>query len=142
MWCVPRPCLDARRAAIAAAALGPAACAAVPPPGVPLSGAWGGPHIGMMIGATETQIDYDCARGEIRGPIVPARAGRFEVEGTHTPGQGGPDIQGQVLPTYRVRFSGAVRGEEMALTGRVENGVLLGPFTLRRGAEPGLFRCL
>ncbi len=46
------------------------------------------------------------------------------------------------MPTYRTRFAGTVSGDRMMLTGRVENGVLLGPFTLRHGAEPGIFRCL
>ena len=49
---------------------------------------------------------------------------------------------GQVRPTYRAHFTGRVRGGVMTLTGSAENGVLLGPFELRRGADPIIFRCL
>jgi hypothetical protein len=95
----------------------------------------------MVIGSPDTRIEYDCAEGAILGPIIPDPGGTFEVEGTHTPGHGGPEREGGDLH-YKVRFTGSVRGDEMTLQGRVENGVLLGPFTLRRGAEPQIFRCL
>lgn len=127
---------------LVALALGVTACATVPAQPAPLDGQWGGPHIGMLIGPAGTRIEYDCAEGTINGPIIPLATGAFDVEGTHTPGFGGPAIEGVVLPTYRVRFTGRVRGDRMTLTGKVENGVQLGPFALRRGAEPGIFRCL
>ena len=127
---------------ITPAALLLAGCAAVPPAGVPLSGQWGGPHIGLRIEASGTAIEYDCAAGAIPGPIVPDGGGRFTVEGTHTPEHGGPMREGEVLPTYRAQFTGRVQGDRMTLSGQVENGVLLGPFALRREAEPGNLRCL
>ena len=68
--------------------------------------------------------------------------GRFQTFGMHTPGWGGPERSGEVRPSFRTRYSGSVRGERMILQGRVENGVLLGPFTLVRGAEPVIMRCL
>lgn len=110
-------------------------------PGTPLTGAWGGTHIGLSLDASGGKIEYDCASGTI-GPVVPAGGGAFAAEGTHTPGHGGPVREGEVIPTYRTQFSGTVRGDRLVLTGRVENGVELGPFTLLRGAEPGLLRCL
>ena len=118
-----------------------AACASVPPPGTPLTGNWGGTHVGLELGPTGGTLEYDCAAGTI-GPVIVGSAGRFTAEGTHTPGWGGPEIEGQVRPTHPVRYGGTVRGDRMTLQGRVENGVLLGPFTLRRGAEPIIFRCL
>ena len=118
-----------------------AGCAALPPAGAPLAGEWGGAQIGLTLTGDGGSIEYDCASGTI-GKVVPDRAGRFSATGTHTPGHGGPAIEGEILPTYRTRFDGNVRGDRMTLTGRVENGVLLGPFTLMRGAEPGVFRCL
>jgi hypothetical protein len=122
-------------------ALSIAACASVPPAAVPVTGQWGGPHIGLTLDASGGRIEYDCAAGTI-GPIVPGAGGRFATTGTHTPGWGGPEIEGQVRPTHGAQFSGMVRGDRMTLEGRVENGVVLGPFTLGRGAEPGIFRCL
>ena len=118
-----------------------AACASVPPAGVPVVGEWGGPHIGLTLDSSGGRIEYDCAAGTI-GPVIPGAGGRFAVAGTHTPGWGGPEIEGQVRPTYATQFSGTIRGDRMTLEGRVENGVVLGPFTLGRGDEPGIFRCL
>lgn len=118
------------------------ACAAVPPPGIPVTGTWGGPHIGLSLDPAGGAIEYDCASGRLTEPLVPRPNGGFDVGGTHTPGSGGPDIEGVVLPTYRVRFTGFVRGDRMTMTGQVENGAVLGPFSLRRGTEPGIFRCL
>lgn len=96
----------------------------------------------MSLTSSGGTIEYDCAAGTISEPVTVHSDGTFTAEGTHTPGWGGPEIEGQVMPTYRVRYNGSVRGDTMVLLGRVENGVLLGPFTLRRGAEPIIFRCL
>lgn len=131
--------VEIRFASIALAML--AACASVPPVQEPVTGDWGGTHIGLRLGSTGGTLEYDCAAGTI-GPIFRGRDGRFVAAGTHTPGWGGPEIEGQVRPTHRAQFRGTVRGDSMTLTGRVDNGVVLGPFTLRRGAEPGIFRCL
>jgi hypothetical protein len=75
--------------------------------------------------------------------------GTFIAEGTHTPSGGGPEIAeqamphpGRAIPTYHVDYSGKVRGNRMSLQGRLENGVIVGPFTLQRGAEPNLFLCM
>jgi hypothetical protein len=126
-----------------AAVLMLAACAAMPPASPdPVVGQWGGTHIGLTLGPSGGPIEYDCAAGRITEPLVPRRDGSFAVAGTHTPGHGGPDRQGEVLPTFKVQFTGAVRGNRMTMQGRVENGVLLGPFALRRGAQAGIFRCL
>ena len=118
-----------------------AGCANLPSSSLPLSGQWGGTHVRLVLERSGGRLEYDCAGGTI-GPIVPRPDGSFEVEGTHTPAAGGPEIEGQIRPTYRTRFNGNLRGDRMNLAGRVENGALLGPFELRRGAEPNIFRCL
>jgi hypothetical protein len=118
-----------------------AGCASVPSSGVPVTGQWGGTHIGLTLDAAGGQITYDCASGTI-GPIVPGSDGQFSVPGTHTAGHGGPIRQGEIMPTRAVIFSGTVRSGIMTLQGRVDNGVELGPFSLKEGAEPGIFRCL
>lgn len=119
-----------------------AACAAVPPSASPITGEWGGQHVGLSLTPAGGRLEYDCAAGTVLGPLRMNRDGTFIVEGTHTPSSGGPEIEGRVLPSYSVRYSGSVRGNGMSFQGRVENGLLLGPFTLRRGAEPIIFRCL
>jgi len=107
-----------------------------------LVGTWGGQHVGLTLGATGGRVDYDCAAGTIDGLVIPRGDGNFEALGTHIPGHGGPDRVGEIRPAYQTRYSGIVRGDRMTLQARVETGVLLGPFTLTRGAEPMLMRCL
>ena len=118
-----------------------AGCASLPSASVPLSGSWGGTQVGLVLEPSGGRLEYDCAGGTI-DPIAPSRNGSFEVEGSHTPAARGPERVGQVTPTYRTRFRGIVRGDRMTLTGKLENGIVLGPFELRRGAEPIIFRCL
>jgi hypothetical protein len=118
-----------------------AGCATTQPADAPVTGRWGGPHIGLTLEPAGGRIDYDCAAGTI-GAIVPRADGSFVAAGTHTPGTGGPEIEGQVQPTYSARYSGGVRGNRMTLRGQTENGIELGPFALWRGVEPGIFRCL
>ena len=131
-----------KRAVILAAAAGLAACASLRNAGVPVTGEWGGRHVGLTLGEASGTLDYDCAAGTIDGPLLPRSDGTFEVDGLHTPGTGGPDIVGQVRPSFRTRYWGVIRGQRMTLQARLENGVALGPFTLVKGAEPIIFRCL
>jgi hypothetical protein len=127
------------RAFVLAALLG--GCASGPAESGPITGDWGGVHVGLKLGPTGGTLDYDCAHGTI-GPVHVQSGGSFVAEGTHTPEPGGPVREGEALPMWRVRYDGTVRGERMRLQGRVETGVLLGPFELRRGAEPTILRCL
>lgn len=132
------PVNGSARTFLALAAL--VACVGARPPRT-LAGEWGGQHIGMVIGPGGAQIEYDCAVGTIDEPIVPGRDGRFEAEGTHTP-LGGPEQADVIRPTYQAQFTGQVRGNRIRLEAVVETGVELGPFSLRRGAEPLILRCL
>jgi hypothetical protein len=116
-------------------------CAAVPPSPAPLTGDWGGEHVELHLGGAGGTLDYDCAHGTI-GPVVPNAAGRFTAAGSHTPEHGGPVREGEVLPSHAAQYSGTVHGDRMTLEGRTDDGVRLGPFALRRGAQPMLMRCL
>lgn len=128
--------------AVSVLALLASACASVPPAGVPLTGRWGGDHVGLELTPNGGTLDYDCAAGRIDGPVVPRADGTFQAVGTHTPGTGGPERVGVAPTSYAAQYDGSVRGDRMTLQARVETGVLVGPFTLRRGAEPMLLRCL
>ena len=108
-----------------------------------LAGRWGGQHVGLAMGEASGRLDYDCAAGSIDGPLIADAAGRFAATGTHTPGQGGPDRIDYVPPAYPARYSGSVRGDTMTLLVDVSGiNVRIGPYTLRRSAEPVLLRCL
>lgn len=116
-------------------------CQSLPAAQGPLAGRWSGPHASIDMGPGGGTIDYDCAHGTI-GPLTVGRGGNFTAQGTHTPEHGGPVRADEVPPVLMTRYSGSVRGDRMTLLGRVENGIMLGPFDLRRGAEPMLTRCL
>ena len=118
-----------------------AGCASIAQAPQTVTGDWGGTHVGLRLEPSGGTLDYDCASGTI-GPVTPGPDGAFTAVGRHTPGHGGPEREGEILPTYTIRYSGVVRGDRMSLRGRVENGVDLGPFDLRRGGEPIIFRCL
>lgn len=123
-----------------AIALALAGCASTGPP-LALDGQWGGRGVGLVIEVGVGRLDYDCASGTIEA-IVTTDDGRFAATGTHVPGQGGPERVGEVRPSFRATYSGTLRGGRMTLGATVENGTRLGPFTLVRGAEPLLLRCL
>lgn len=109
----------------------------------PLSGVWGGPHIGIVFEPGGGKVEYDCGAGTIAGPVEPGAGGAFEARGTHTPGQGGPERIGFTPPSFPARYSGSVRGDTMTLLVDVPAmKARIGPYTLRRGAEPMLLRCL
>lgn len=117
-------------------------CATVAPAG-PITGSWGGQHVGLVLTATGGTLEYDCAAGRIDGPIVTGPDGSFIARGTHTPGIGGPEREGEVRPSYPAHYSGSVRGDRMNLRVDVPaRGFTIGPYELRHRAEPILMRCL
>jgi hypothetical protein len=135
-------------AAIGAVILVSSCQAAVAPPlpgpgPYPVTGAWGGVHVSLVLQESGGMLEYDCASGEIDGPLRTDSAGRFSAVGYHTPGQGGPEREGYVPPRQPATYSGRVQGDVMTLLVSIPStGVQIGPLTLRRGAEPTIFRCL
>ena len=125
-----------------AAALGLNACATLSQPPTHLSGQWGGPHISLLLEGGLGTIEYDCASGTIDTVVNPAPDGRFTATGTHRPGQGGPVRVGQIFTSHRATYAGTVEKDTMTLSGRLEDGTVLGPFTLTRGSPGELLRCL
>ncbi len=133
-----------RRLAAAIALIAIAACAPVATsmPAGALSGQWGGQHVGLMLDPSGGRLEYDCAAGVI-GPVHPGRDGRFSSAGSHTPNTGGPERIGEVRPSYPAQYSGSVSGDRMTLQVSVPaRGLVIGPYQLRRGAQPMLMRCL
>jgi hypothetical protein len=109
----------------------------------PLTGRWGGPHIGMEITAEGARIEYDCAQGTVDGPIALDRAGRFEATGTHAAEHGGPVREGEEPEARPARYKGKLKGKVLTLTVILtDSGENAGTFTLTRGATPRLVKCL
>lgn len=113
----------------------------LPSGGAALDGTWGGAHVGLALTSAGGTIRYDCAHGTLEGPVVRDREGRFETIGLHVREHGGPVRAGEVLDPEAARYVGQVTGDRMVLQVLVGSDTL-GPFTLQRGAEPRLLRCL
>ena len=112
-------------------------------PGVPLTGAWGGQHLQAQLTADGGTLEYDCASGTISGPLVPDESGRVSAPGIHSPGHGGPIMQGEVPPQLPARYDGTVKGDRLTLTVTLtETAEKIGTFELVRGQAGQIFRCL
>ena len=117
-------------------------CATGPTP-VIAPGLWGGSHVSMQVTSGGARLEYDCAEGAIDEPLRPDGEGSFSAAGTHTPGHGGPIREGEILPSFRARYDGHVKGDQMSLLVTLsETGARLGSFELRRGSPGILLRCL
>lgn len=131
-----------KRSGLLMAALLLGGCAMMHNKPVHLSGQWGGPHVGLVLEGGLGSLEYDCASGTIDTAIDPGPGGSFTAEGTHRAGQGGPVRVGQIFTSQRAEYRGTVTGDVMQLTAVLENGEVIGPYTLTKGAEPQLTRCL
>ena len=129
-------------AGMASLVLGLVACSDSSGPASPLAGEWGGEHLGAVFTATGAALEFDCAGGRIDGAVEPDGRGRFAVEGTFTRG-GGPlpiDDSTRAVPA---RYEGTVRGRTMTIVVTLtDTQDVLGPYTLARGANPHVYKCL
>ena len=105
-----------------------------------LSGSWGGPHIGVDLEGGLGTVRFDCAAGSIDQPII--SGGPFKVPGTYRPGAAGPVRVGQIFIAKRATYSGTATKTEMTMTVTLEDGEMLGPYSLKLGAVPEITRCL
>jgi hypothetical protein len=126
-------------AAVALLAVGPGAGAR--PDRVPV-GSWGGDHVGLEVAQADAQVEFDCARGTLEGPLRLDSRGRFDVNGTYVQERGGPEREGEERGRP-ARYSGTCDGRTLTLTIRLtEPKQTLGPYRLTRGATPSLRKCL
>jgi hypothetical protein len=105
-----------------------------------LKGSWGGPHISVELEGGLGTVEFDCGAGSIDQPIISGSS--FSVPGTYRPGQAGPVRVGQVFVSKRATYSGTATKTDMTMTVKLEDGELLGPFTLKAGAPAEIQRCL
>jgi hypothetical protein len=108
-----------------------------------LVGVWSGQHAVLSVGRLDAGFELDCADGMFVAPYHVARNGAFKWYGTFTPGTGGPVRRGKRPRTVVATYTGIIKWpDEMRISVKLGNGRTLGPYTLRRGAEPQLTRCL
>lgn len=105
-----------------------------------LEGIWGGPHIELTLEGALGTVRFDCASGTI-DQAIPYPPGPFTAEGTYRTGQSGPIRVGQIFTSHRATYSGTQGNGVMTLTVKLEDGEMLGPFTLTEGAPGQLTRC-
>jgi hypothetical protein len=107
------------------------------------AGVWGGDHIFMTVGASDTHLEFDCALGDI--PSVPTvdHQGQFVVAGTYVRGHGGPIRQGEVPDSHPAIYSGLIASSTMTLTIQLsDTKESIGAFTLVSGSTGRVFKCL
>jgi len=105
-------------------------------------GAWGGPHIRLAVSDSSATIEYDCAHGQIDGPLVVDSRGRFSLKGTHSPEHPGPVRDNEQSTGQPARYTGWTDGKKMTLTvtlaGQKET---IGTFNLALGGGGRIFKC-
>jgi hypothetical protein len=106
-------------------------------------GSWGAPHIRLTVGDSSATIEYDCAHGQIDGPLVIDSRGRFSLKGTHSPEHPGPVRDNEQSAGQPASYTGWTDGKKMTLTvtlaGQKE---MIGTFSLTRGSQGRVFKCL
>lgn len=104
-------------------------------------GEWGGTHISMNVGEHSATIEYDCAHGEIPGPLNIDSEGKFQLPGTFTPERGGPVRADETQQAQSATYSGTIKGNTMTLTLKVAGTDETETFTLEKGKPAELFKC-
>jgi hypothetical protein len=129
--------------AMGVACSGPACSGNPAGPSPPLSGTWGGDHVSLTVTASGEHLEFDCAEGDIPGPLVVDTRSAFSASGTFTREHGGPIRVGELPDRHPAIYTGSVTGPAMVLQIRLtDTGEAIGTFTLTRGAAGRVFKCL
>lgn len=107
-----------------------------------LVGGWGGPHAAAVFNGGLGDVQFDCASGSIDKQIIPGGDGSFQAKGTYRQGAPGPVRVGQIFTSQLATYSGTVVENVMTLNVALEDGTLVGPFTLTMGMPAQITRCL
>ena len=105
------------------------------------TGEWGGTHISMNVGERSAKIEYDCAQGEILGPLSIDGDGKFNLRGTFTRERGGPVRADETPKAEPAMYSGTIAGNKMTLTMKLSESDDSETFTLEKGKPGDLFKC-
>jgi hypothetical protein len=108
-----------------------------------LVGEWGGEHILLTLVDSGASLEYDCARGTMVWPVDPDADGGFETTGIHVLEHGGPVIESEEPDEHPASYLGWTDGSNMTLHIRLlDSGDSVGTFSLIRGRQAQLFKCL
>ncbi len=111
--------------------------------GISTGESFGGVGVLLVVRETGAELEFDCATGRTEERMTFSADGTFDVDGTFTPGMGGPVREDDPPIPEAARYVGVLRGDRLTLSAiLVEDGTTIGPYQLRRGEEPLLRRCL
>jgi hypothetical protein len=112
-------------------------------PSSAVTGTWGGADIALTVADAGSHVDFDCAQGEIPGPLTVNTRNQFNLSGTFIREHGGPIAVGEVADSHPAVYFGSVTAATMSLTVRLtDTGEEMGPFTLSRGSAGRVVKCL
>jgi hypothetical protein len=116
--------------------------AASPAPDKLQAGVWGGEHVRAEITEAGAQFEFDCANGRVARTIVLDSHGRFDLTGTFSAEHGGPVQRDETGNSRAVRYSGAVKDNEMTLTITAsDTKEEIGSYTLKHGNDGRVRKC-
>jgi hypothetical protein len=129
------------------AAVEAAACGSGPSgpssPSTAVTGTWGGADIALTVAGAGSHVEFDCAQGDIPGPLTVNTRNQFNLSGTFIREHGGPVAVGEVADSHPAVYFGSVTATTMSLTVRLtDTGEEMGPFTLSRGSAGRVVKCL
>ncbi len=106
-------------------------------------GNWGATGVNAVVEKKTVAIQFDCAEGEIRQPLMIDKNGGLKVDGFYKRGTFGPIRMGHEPKFEPARYEGKITGKVMrfkiTLIGTNE---VVGEFTLEQGKTGRLHRCL
>ena len=103
---------------------------------------WGGDHIRIEVEGDSALVDYDCANGSIKGPLILKPNGRFSWEGVHTREHSGPIRRDEKPDNREAVYYGSVRNDIMTLTVKLKSSnAIVGTFILKRDTPGRVFKC-
>jgi len=130
------------RAAVGAALLASAACGSSSPDSLVPIVTWGGDHASLIVTATNTTIEFDCAHGAAPAPIA-LTDGAFDTPGEYFPEHGGPIRVDEAVDGQPARYRGSINRGMMTLRGSLTgSGEDVGTYSLTFGASGRVFKCL
>lgn len=107
------------------------------------TGPWGGEHVGLTVTDTGAHVEFDCASGDITQPLALDGRGNLSVDGVYVREHGGPIQVGEVPDRRPARYAGRVAGTTLTIdVVLTDSNEKIGTFTLERGAEPRVRKCL
>lgn len=107
-----------------------------------LNGSWAGNQ--MIINVTDdgATLDFVCANGFIKEPLVLDSGGRLDVAGVYVQERVGPVRLGED-GSQSARYTGKVDGQTLTLSIKLnESGETIGPLTFNFGKKTRIVKCM